>query len=41
MTVSRDHNVKFAVNLDAAKPAQLKFSAGLLKLASKVRGRYD
>lgn len=40
--VKRESNtVKFNVNLDAAKPAQLKFSASLLKLADKVRGRYE
>ena len=37
----QDSTVQFAVNLDAAKPARLKFSASLLKLADKVRGRYD
>ena len=40
--VKRENNtVKFNVNLDAAKPARLKFSASLLKLAEKVRGRYE
>lgn len=40
--VKRENNtVKFNVNLDAAKPARLKFSASLLKLADKVRGRYE
>ena len=40
--LKRESNtVKFIVNLDAAKPARLKFSASLLKLADKVRGRYE
>ena len=40
--LKRESNtVKFIVNLDAAKPARLKFSAGLLKLAEKVKGRYE
>lgn len=40
--LKRENNtVKFIVNLDAAKPARLKFSASLLKLADKVRGRYE
>ena len=40
--LKRENNtVKFIVNLDAAKPARLKFSASLLKLADKVKGRYE
>lgn len=38
--VRKDHTIRFHINLDAAQPAGLNFSAQLLKVALSVRGKY-
>jgi hypothetical protein len=39
--VRKDDTIRFAVNLEFAKPAQLYMSAHLLRVATSVRGKYD
>jgi hypothetical protein len=37
----KEGSVRFVVNLTAARPARLKISASLLKLALSVKGKYE
>lgn len=37
----KDNSVRFAVSIDAARPAGMRLQASLLKVALSVRGRYE